>query len=354
MAFSQPASGGSIFSGYFNQYHQNVYGVPAPQYSVNDMNNMMAQQQRPVAQGQRQQGGGKQEDGPAQDIADAYSYYDKAKDMYDTYQNATAAAEMESTLAATEAGYGTGAGVFPSGAASTGASSGELAYGAADTGYSGMTSWTGAGTTTGTTAGTGTTAAGGTAAGGTAAGGTAAGTGTGTAASSGAGAGYGVAGIYAAIAALGYNALQHEWYDPEDIFTGSAPAERWENMDVGKNASKSFENIFGEGTGKGAEATSRLASWDPREQWKGLKDIRDVNHALGQNALSMNRDFFKNNDVGKVLSGSGINREMGRGVTNIWDQHEENRDKIYEQHQENRGKVLESVKKASNPFKWFD
>jgi hypothetical protein len=154
---------------------------------------------------------------------------------------------------------------------------------------------------------------------------------------------YGAAGWYAAIAALGYNAMGHEWYDPEDIFKGTAMAERWENMDAGKAAGNQVEDIFGEGTGSAMENSSRVISIDPRESWKGITGLAENQRNLMSNAMDDNRDFFKNNNVGKVLSGSGINREMGRGVKNMWSQHEEN-----------RSNVTENVKKASNPFKWFD
>jgi len=293
MEFSQPASGGSIFSGYFNQYHQNVYGVPAPQYSVNDMNNMMQRQQQPMRSGGGQQRGGKQESGPLQQAADIYGYYDKAMDAASMFQGEASLAEAEANA--------------PWAA--------EAAAPAAET------------------------TAGGTAAGGTASGGagTAAG---GTAAE---GAGYGAAGWYAALAALGYNATGHEWYDPEDIFKGTAMAERWENMDAGKAAGNQVEDIFGEGTGSAMENSSRVVSIDPRESWKGITGLAENQRNLMSNAMDDNREFFKNNDIGKIMSGSGINREIGRGVKNMWSQHETN-----------RSNVTENVKKASNPFKWFD
>jgi len=73
------------------------------------------------------------------------------------------------------------------------------------------------------------------------------------------------------------------------------------------------------------------------------KDLGEARENLGENAFKDNRNFFKTNDVGKIMSGSGINREMGRGAKNMW-----------AQHGENRSKITENVKKASNPFKWFD
>lgn len=141
-SFAQPSSGGSVFSGYFNQYHQNVYGVPAPQYSVNDM---MTQRPQPMMAGGGGGGGGEQENGPAQQLSDAYGYYNKAKNLQQMMKSpwsagdGTGAWAFENPMGTTadfaapdmgasgmtgftpaptaEASYGAGTGMFPAGTA---------------------------------------------------------------------------------------------------------------------------------------------------------------------------------------------------------------------------------------------
>jgi hypothetical protein len=107
------------FSGYFNQFHQNVYGAPPP--SAQGMNSLMVNPQQPL---QPMQGGGQQQDNPMQQASDAYSKYSKAKDY---------ASRMNSPWSA---GDGTGAWSFTDPTTAT------ANFGASDMGASGMTGFT--------------------------------------------------------------------------------------------------------------------------------------------------------------------------------------------------------------------
>jgi len=174
---------------------------------------------------------------------------------------------------------------------------------------------------------------------------TAAGTGTGTAASTGtgtgtaSGAGYGALGWWALLAALGANAVNRGWYQPKDILTADAPAERWKNMDFFKNMSKSMDNVIGGAEGVG-EHSSRMLSADPRHQWEGAKGLAGDTVEMSKNVARQNfegakdfsnktlvdpaqkswkatkatgkalasglRNFSEKNSLGKILSGAWI------------------------------------------------
>lgn len=118
------------FSGYFNQFHQNIYGTPA-------FENQSLQVSPYQAQPMQGSGSGEQK-GPAQQISDAYGYYDKAKKMQQLMQGPSTGAPP---AGATEP-YGQGMGMFPN----SGATAASTEAGTAGAEAAGSTEATGAAT----------------------------------------------------------------------------------------------------------------------------------------------------------------------------------------------------------------